>query len=68
MISSWDPSWDPSWRGEYLWNLLVLRPLFGETFERVGIVKGVNNFKHRASKESLNKLYNEIPVADYFIV
>lgn len=53
------------------WTCLILKPLFGETFERIGIVLGPRQIispyaDGRAS--AFTTAYQETPVADYMIV
>ncbi|KAH4941240.1 hypothetical protein HBI79_034610 [Parastagonospora nodorum] len=52
------------------WTLILLRPLFGDTYERVGIT--IDGFSTRHQRydtiPGTRKLYEESDVAEYFIV
>jgi hypothetical protein len=52
-----------SW--EY-WALLVLKPLYAETYERIGIVDG--DFPSTARHTVLSQTFDDAPTGDYFIV
>jgi hypothetical protein len=58
--------------GFFRLDLLVLKPLFADTFERIGIASrhGGHSLNARAAAHanSLLEMFNETPDADYFIV
>lgn len=52
------------------WTLILLRPLYGDTYERVGITIDGYSMIHRRrdAKAGISKLYEESDIAEYFIV
>jgi hypothetical protein len=50
------------------WQLLILKPLYGDTYERIGVVLSRRLPKGDEAASVVHKLYDDAPVADYLIV